>query len=374
MVGSILFNELFPILKPIYTWGQSSLQTYGQPGLAFLHDSLGTSRRSVVLGITLIALACFWGTEFIEARRGKKSYFNSPFLARFSLVLILVAGILFLLPERQQPAAEIKPTAAEAMTTVGETKPPAVETRPPAVSDRALLSDVASAADHVEPEELAAALYNRDPGVLAVDIRPVAEYNAFHIRGAVQVDMPDLPAFVSSHADKTRIVLYSNGMVHPAQARDALYRSGARNVFILTDGLDGFIDRCLKPVSLRSPPPSAEAAKQINAWRLFFYGQNEPASAATEAMLQGLKLPGMLDTDWLANHLASPDIKIIDSRSQPDYNTRHIPGSFSLSPENIRGNVDGVPAMVMPAELLAARFVPYGNPAKGLDRSGVRRR
>ncbi len=33
MIGSILFNELFPIIKPIYTWGQSSLQAYGQPGL-----------------------------------------------------------------------------------------------------------------------------------------------------------------------------------------------------------------------------------------------------------------------------------------------------------------------------------------------------
>ena len=173
----------------------------------------------VVLGITFIALACFWGTEFIEARRGKKTYFNSPFLARFSIVLILVAGVLFLLPERQHPAAEMKPLTAEIRPSAVETKSPTVETRPPEVSDRALLSDVASAADHVEPEELAAALYNRDPGVLAVDIRPLAEYNAFHIRGAVQVDMPDLPAFVSSRADKTRIVLYSNGMVHPAQGQ-----------------------------------------------------------------------------------------------------------------------------------------------------------
>jgi len=170
--------------------------------------------------------------------------------------------------------------------------------------------------------------------------------------------MPDLPAFVSAHADKTRIVLYSNGMVHPAQARNSLYRSGARNVFILTDGLDGFIDQCLKPVALRAVPPSAEAAKQINAWRTFFYEQD--AAAAPDAMLQGLKLPGMLDTGWLADHITSPDIKIIDSRNQPEYNTRHISGSLSLSPENFRGNVDGVPSMVMPAEILAAEISLMG--------------
>jgi 3-mercaptopyruvate sulfurtransferase SseA len=360
MIGSILFNELFFILKPVCTWGQSSLQTYGQSGLAFLYGSLGTSRRMVILGFTLIAVVCFWGAEFIEARRGKKAYFNSSFLARFSLALILVAGIVYLMPEKQPPAAGIKPPAVEVKTPAVETKPPSVETLPPADSERALLSDVASAADHVSPEELATALFNRDPAFLAVDIRPIAEYNAFHIRGAVHVDMPDLPAFVSAHADKTRIVLYSNGMVHPAQARDSLYREGFRNVFILTDGLDGFIDQCLKPVSLRATPPSVEAAKQINAWRTFFYEQDAAASAAPDAMLQGLKIPGMLDTGWLADHLASPDIKIIDSRNQPEYNTRHIPGSLSVSPENFRGNVDGVPAMVMPADILAADFSLMG--------------
>lgn len=32
-LGSILFNELFPILKPLYTWGQSTQENFGQPGL-----------------------------------------------------------------------------------------------------------------------------------------------------------------------------------------------------------------------------------------------------------------------------------------------------------------------------------------------------
>ena len=359
VIGSILFNEIYPLIKPIVTWGQSGLAAYGQPGLAFLNESLGIPRRVVVLGITLIAVACFWGSEFIEAGKGMKSYFKSPFLARFSLVLILTAGILFLIPEKKFSASESRlSTAASA--------PSVVPSGPDPVSVRALLTDVASAADHVAPEELAAALYNRDPGVLVVDIRPLDEYNAFHIRGAVQVNMPDLPAFVSARTDKTRIVLYSNGMVHPSQSRDQLYRSGFRNVFILTDGLDGFIDRCLKPVSLRSPPLSAEAARQINAWRVFFYGHDQSASAAPDTVFQGLKLPGMIDTGRLADNLTRPDIKIIDSRSQPDYNTRHIPGSFSLSPEHFRGNVDGVPSMLMPAEILAAKLSLMGIQPKDL--------
>ncbi|MBI5592361.1 MAG: YeeE/YedE family protein [Deltaproteobacteria bacterium] len=233
VIGSILFNELFFILKPICTWGQSSLQAYGQPGLAFLNDSLGVSRRMMIPGITLIAVACFWGAEYIEVRKGRKVLFNSPFLARFSLALILAAGVLYLIPEKQPPAAELKPPVIEIKPTTAETKPPVVETTPPAVSEHALPSDVVSAPDHATPE---------------------------------------------------------------------------------------------------APNP----------------------------VIQGLRLPAMLDTDWLADHLTSPDIRIIDSRNQPDYNTRHIPGSFSVSPESFIGVVDGVPAMLMPAEIIAAKLSLMG--------------
>ena len=66
------------------------------------------------------------------------------------------------------------------------------------------------------------------------------------------------------------MVLYSNGMTHPAQARDALARLGFRNVYILTDGLQGFIETCLKPVSLRSEPLPDDLAEKINQWRQFF--------------------------------------------------------------------------------------------------------
>jgi thiosulfate/3-mercaptopyruvate sulfurtransferase len=352
VLGSILFNETYPLIQFLADWGQSSLHAFSQPGLAFLNESLGIPRRMVVLGITVIAVACFWGAEFIESGKGMKSYFKTPFLARFSLALLLASGILFLMPEKQFSASETRPQPIAS-------SPPTATASPAQGSERALLSDVASAADHIEPEELAEAIYNRDPRLLVIDIRSVEEYNTFHIRGAVQVNMPDLPAFVSAHPDKARIVLYSNGMVHPAQARDSLYRSGFRNVFILTDGIDGFIDRCLKPASLRTSPPSAETARRIASWREFFYGRDQ-AATASDTVFQGLKIPGMIDTARLAEHLGSPDIKIIDSRNQPDYNTRHIPGSFSLSPEHVRGNLDGVPSMLMPAELLAAKLSLMG--------------
>ena len=134
--------------------------------------------------------------------------------------------------------------------------------------------------DHIEPDNLADRLMAGDAGLLLVDIRTPGEFAAFHIRGAVNVAAADLPEFLGPHRNKGTIVLYSNGMTHPAQARDALARLGFTNAYLLTDGLQGFMQTVLKPVSLREMPlPAADTAK-VNAWRTFFLG-NAPAPAAS---------------------------------------------------------------------------------------------
>ena len=106
-----------------------------------------------------------------------------------------------------------------------------------------------------------------------VDVRTPAEYAAFHIRGAINVALPDLPATLEPYKNRGVIVLYSNGMTHPAQARDVLAQLGFANAYLLTDGLQGFVERCLKPVSLRSEPLSPDDAARVRAWRAFFLAE-----------------------------------------------------------------------------------------------------
>jgi rhodanese-related sulfurtransferase len=141
-----------------------------------------------------------------------------------------------------------------------------------------LLADIEAAKDHMEPEDLAERLIQGESGLVLVDIRPAREYGAFHIRGAVNIPMSDLPAALEGRTGEGLVVLYSNGMTHPAQARDALARMGYTNVYILTDGLTGFIERVLKPASLRMEPLSSGHTSQINSWRDYFAGQLEPGS------------------------------------------------------------------------------------------------
>jgi thiosulfate/3-mercaptopyruvate sulfurtransferase len=123
----------------------------------------------------------------------------------------------------------------------------------------------------MEPDDLADRLMAGDQLLTVVDIRTPAEYAAFHIRGAVNLQPAGLASAIRDKMNNGTVVLYSNGMIHPKQVRDELYRQGFRNVYILTGGLNGFIEKCLKPASLRQALPIRDICpEKIRAWREYF--------------------------------------------------------------------------------------------------------
>lgn len=333
--GSVLFNEMFPFVGELYTAGDRGVQ--------FVYVTAGVSRNVFVLLFTIMAVAAFWLAEWVEkTRTGKAPYLGTPFLKAFSVALVAVAaGLLVLQPGAPSPAASPAQTASSDL-----------------LPERTLLTEIEAAADHMEPEDLADRLMAGDPTLVVVDVRPPQEFRLFHIRGARNMALPDLAQALEQHRNKDTIVLYSNGMTHPAQARDSLLRQGFNNVFILTDGLQGFRDRCLKPISLRAEPLPPPAAARVNAWRAFF--EFRPIPPVPPAPVSQPTRPRAVTTDWLATRMMHPGLLILDLRLQPEYNTSHIPGSFSLNVESLRGNLGGVPSMLLPAPMLAAQFSLLG--------------
>jgi 3-mercaptopyruvate sulfurtransferase SseA len=333
--GSILFNESFSVILPLYTAGDYGTQ--------MAYDTVGLSRNWFILVFTLVAVAAFWLSEWAEkVRTGRAPYKGSPFLKAFSLVLVVLAGGLFLLsPDTTEAAAK----SAAAVTPVDE---------------KTLMARVEQGLDHIEPEDIADRLMAGDPNLVIVDVRPAAEFNAFHIRGALNVPLAELAKTLQPHKNRGQIVLYSNGMTHPAQARDSLQRQGFSNVYLLSDGLVGFRDRCLKPVSLRHEPLTTADAARVNAWRAFFEASAVSASSDVATAPVHAAMPRVVETHQLASMIGVPGLKIIDLRPQPEYNTSHIPGSISLNLESIRGNIAGVPSMLLPPAMLAAQFSLLG--------------
>ncbi len=343
VLGSIGFNETYGLWQTVIAWG-----AYDEPQFAF-----GLSKTTFGLLFTLVAVGAFHFAEWVERPAGGGKYLGTPFLKAFSLALVVFAVALFILPGQTPPSQ--RPTVADQQAD-------------PAGAEQTLLADIDAAADHVEPEDLADRLLRGEPDLIVVDVRSPAEYAAFHIPGATHVPLADLPAALEPHKNAGSIVLYSNGMTHPAQARDALARLGFQNVYLLTDGLQGFVDRCLKPVSLRDAPLSAEDTTRVNAWRTFFLAGAKPQPAAVAANPPAARpaisatdrIPGLVETAWLAERLGRPDVRIIDVRPQPEYNTSHLPGSVCLNAESFRGVVGGVSSMLLPSDVLARHLSLMG--------------
>lgn len=209
--GSIAFNELYPLVEPLYTWGGR--------GVLFAYDTLGVSRPLFAFGLTVVAVVAFWAAELLEKTRNRGGfYYGSSFLAVFSLLLVVLAAGLFVVPDvTARPEGPSKTQWA---------------------AEERLLEAIAQGLDHIGPEELADRMMAGDPGLVVVDIRTPREFERFHLRGAVNWTLDVLPRALGASKNQQIIVLYSNGMTHPAQARDALYRLGYRNVYMLTDGLE----------------------------------------------------------------------------------------------------------------------------------------
>ncbi len=239
--GSMLYNELHPILAPIFT---------GDRGVVFAYDTFGVSQARFAFSFTVIAVLCFWASEYVEKKRqGRGHLWGTPFLAVFSAVLIVAASGLFAVEGYE------KKSAPRAAIPVKETMP---------------LQAVQAAPSHMAPQDLADRLLTGDPSLTLVDMRTPEEFEQFHIRSAINLQVEDLAQALLAHKNKGLIVLYSSGTDHGVQARNDLFRQGFKNVSFVTGGLTGFLNVCLKPISLRTAPVTPDAAVKIKSWRAFF--------------------------------------------------------------------------------------------------------
>jgi thiosulfate/3-mercaptopyruvate sulfurtransferase len=254
MLGSLVFNESFPLVKHVANMGNR--------GVLMVYDVLGVSRPLFALGFTAVAIISFWGSEVIEEYQGKGNL--SGRLGSLILVTIgfLVAASGLFLPIPSLPGVMVNENV--------QVKIPAVQRGQSSITYQNILETVSQGEDHIEPEDLAQRLIMNESGLSVVDTRSAAEFNRFHIRGALNIPLPSLFEGLIPFKNRGMIVLYSTGMTHPAQARDLLQLQGFDNVFILTDGINGFITRCLKPISVRNEPTSPKIAQQISVWRNYF--------------------------------------------------------------------------------------------------------
>ena len=151
---------------------------------------------------------------------------------------------------------------------------------------------VATEADHVEAPELAAWVIESRADYRLIDLRSEAEYAQYHIPTAVSVPMGNLTDAGLGRQEK--LVLYSDGGIHSAQAWMLLKAQGYKGVYMLKGGLEEWKDRVVFPVLTDNPTLDQRSRdERLRNISTFFGGQPRSASAVTtgEAGVPGVAMP-----------------------------------------------------------------------------------
>lgn len=142
-----------------------------------------------------------------------------------------------------------------------------------------LATIVESKVDHVTARELADWIVQGKADWRLIDLRDEAAFAAYHIPGAENVPLTQLPDAGLGRNEK--IVLYSDGGIHSAQAWLLLRAQEYTGVYMLFGGLDAWKDDVLFPTALANPTPE-QAADFAKASELAKHFGGQPRAASAE--------------------------------------------------------------------------------------------
>lgn len=113
------------------------------------------------------------------------------------------------------------------------------------VNAQELSTIVQKEVDHISPEELAGWIIQGKVDYRLVDLRKEADFAEYHIPTAENLALPSLTD--GSLARNEKIIMYSDGGIHSAQAWFLLKSNDFKGVYILRGGLEEWKDSILFP-------------------------------------------------------------------------------------------------------------------------------
>lgn len=205
-------------------------------GRLTLMDVFGLPMGVVVLGVVLMALFMFWGAEQLERIFGGRDLAAEP-RWRYGAAAALVGVAAFVLLVGD-------PTPERKWTWLAPQKEPALVQRQV----------------QIHPGELLASLADDALRVITLDVRSESDFNLFHIRGAQNVPLAQLPAMIP----------------------DLLARQAANTLYVVMSNDEGAATTAWKLLSAESVPNVYILAGGVNQW-ISTFGQDELSSVPTVA-------------------------------------------------------------------------------------------
>ena len=145
---------------------------------------------------------------------------------------------------------------------------------------RELAAEVAREADHVDPLDVADWIIKGRSDYRLVDIRSEAEYAAYHIPTAENIPLATLTDAPLGRHEK--IVIYSEGGIHSAQAWMLLRARDFKGVYMLRGGLEAWNDEVLFP-TLTEHPTAFQAERDAKLTSISAHFGGAPATGDSES-------------------------------------------------------------------------------------------
>ncbi|MFO7660959.1 MAG: DUF6691 family protein [Chloroflexota bacterium] len=181
---------------------------------------LGLPIGIVVVGVVLMALFMFWGSEQLERIFGGRDLSKEP-KWRYGAAGVLVSGALLV-------AFIGQPTTADRWSRMEATEGPRLAERQV----------------QIHPAELLQTMHDDTLKLTILDVRSEADYNQFHIRDAVHAPMSALPAMLDDlheTPDNEVIVLVGNDEATATEAWKFLRAESVRNLYLLEGGVNNWV-------------------------------------------------------------------------------------------------------------------------------------
>jgi len=233
-VGAFLFSETE---KYFTNWYNNA----GYYGRVTLMDVFHLPTGVVVLLVVLMALFMFWGAEQLERIFGKKDLTREPKQRVYAAgaLFLLAVGVLLI----GSPSVEQKYTKATIPRTAQETQADGTvkEIQLKYSADEALAQRLVQ----ITPAELFKTRYDQKVKLTMIDVRSEADYNLFHIRGALNLPAADLkaqvPTLLANSAANAIYVVMSNDETLATEAWKLLTAESIPNVYLLEGGINNWI-------------------------------------------------------------------------------------------------------------------------------------
>ena len=224
-LGAFLFGETEQYFDHWYN-------NAGYLGRVTLDQVLHLPIGVVVLLVVFMALFMFWGSEQLERIIGKKDMSKEPKIRLAGAGLLVVAAIAVVVIG--SPSLESRYARAQIQRTV---EGQAVKYTADELLSRRMVQ--------IHPGELLKTMADDRLRTIIIDVRPEADYNLFHIKGAVNIPLAEIvnyiPALLEQQAANTIYVTVSNDEAAATEAWKILIASSVPNVYILEGGVNNWI-------------------------------------------------------------------------------------------------------------------------------------